>query len=86
MKKYTLPALVVLNLVALSVVGSRFFVTFADVSVQGIPASCSHAYHQGMADMQNYLLPCLPWFIGALVINFGVAVVLSVRPGKPESQ
>lgn len=85
MKKYALPILVLLNLVALFAGGSRFLVTFADVPVQGIPASCSHAYHQGMADMQNYLFPCLPWLIGALAVNFGVAVVLLAKPSKPGS-
>lgn len=86
MKKYMLPILVVLNLVSLFAGGSRFLVTFADVPVQGIPAACSHAYHQGMVDMQNYLLPCLPWLVGTLVINFGVVAVLLVKPGKPGSR
>ena len=85
MKKYALPTLIVLNLVALFAGGARFLVTFADVPIQGIPSSCSRAYHQGMADMQNYLLPGLPWFIGALAVNFGVVVVLLAKIDKPGS-
>jgi len=85
MKKYTLPILIVLNLVALFAGGARFLVTFADVPIQGIPSSCSHAYHQGMADMQKYLLPCLPWLIGALAVNSGVVVVLLAKLDKPGS-
>lgn len=85
MKNITMLALILLNLVALFAGGFRFFVTFADVPVQAIPLACFHAYHHGIADMQNYLIPCLPWLAGAMLINFSVAVVLLIRLNKPVS-
>ena len=82
MKGMALAALVVLNLVALALSATRFVVTFADVPVGGISAACSHAYHQGMTDMQNYLLPTLLWLAGAMVVNIGVVLGLWVRLRK----
>lgn len=51
MKGIALATLAVLNLIALVLSATRFFVTFADVPVAGVSAARAHAYHQGMTDM-----------------------------------
>jgi len=82
MKGVALAALVLLNLAALFLGATRFFVTFADVAVAGISAACTHAYHQGATDMQNYLLPSSLWLAGAMVVNLGVVMALLAKVGK----
>ena len=69
MARIMLLGLVLLNLVALLVGSYRFFVSFADIPLPGIPAGCSHLHHQGMEDMRSYLALGLEWFAGATLIN-----------------